>query len=85
MENRIIKFRVWSPMDNRLYVPFELTYDFPSRGGDFSVDSIFMQFTGLLDKNGKEFYTKDIFDISQTVNGQSKFILMECVGGFDVR
>ena len=43
------------------------------------------QFTGRKDKNEVDIYTKDIFDVHQTINGQSKFVIMECIGGFDVR
>lgn len=43
------------------------------------------QFTGLKDSQDAEIYVNDIFDIGQTVNGQSKFVIVDCIGGYDVR
>lgn len=87
---REIKFRAWYSKAS-MFVYFDLNKGF---GSDQSLEvyrdlilngTEFQQHTGLKDKNGKEIYTKDIFDIGQTVNGQSRFVLMECIGGFDVR
>ena len=58
MTNRIIKFRVWNGIEwcgkitiGQIVEPFDY--------GSFD-DLVFQQFTGLLDKNGKEIYEGDI-------------------------
>lgn len=64
--SRVIKFRAWSPISEdewRMGLPFE-PFDpvFLSTGGTFPEGSVFMQFTGLLDKDGKEVYEGDIIE-----------------------
>lgn len=59
---REIKFRAWDKKQNEMLQPFT-TEDFFSESGmmNNSHDNcIFMQFTGLKDKNGKEIYEGDI-------------------------
>jgi uncharacterized phage protein (TIGR01671 family) len=64
--NRQIKFRVWDIKNNRfckVWCPGEvdITCDLSSH---FEGEYIFQQYTGLIDKNGKEIYEGDILQYS---------------------
>lgn len=67
---REIKFRAWCKIDNSMIIPITLQEVIFQRKSNFSLeqlnqDVIFMQFTGLHDKNGKEIYEGDIVEFEQ--------------------
>lgn len=43
------------------------------------------QWTGKVDKNDEKIFENQVFDIGQTVNGQSQFYIKSCIGGWDIR
>ena len=63
---REIKFRAWDNVDY-MSSPFTLQ-DIQERKIQFTSDAVLMQFTGLLDKNGKEIYEGDILKRGHEIN-----------------
>lgn len=56
--NRIIKFRAWD--GKKMWQPFNAQDVFCDDAPGFAPDTLFLQFTGLHDKNDKEIYEGDV-------------------------
>ena len=60
-----IKYRAWDKKRKELYhwdKVRQWTFDQVSQPQEYDEDIIFMQFTGLLDKNGKEIFESDLIE-----------------------
>jgi uncharacterized phage protein (TIGR01671 family) len=60
---RTIKFRAWNKEDVKMYSPCSMVSNFNPENCSYDSETktcIYMQFTGLFDKNGKEIYEGDI-------------------------
>ena len=60
---REIKFRAWSP-EHKIMLPHEFIDEETNLAmlNDEESDVVYMQYTGLCDRNGKEIYEGDMID-----------------------
>jgi uncharacterized phage protein (TIGR01671 family) len=84
---RGIKFRAWESVVEKMTEPFSLT-ELASEMPRNMENYILMQFTGLLDKNGKEIYEGDVIKHSGYYSGDNKhneglFVVEWVLNGFN--
>ena len=84
MNNRIIKFRAWNKDFKTMGRPFTLQDAIGSRevNGVNTCGIDYMQFTGLIDKNGKEIYEGDILQYIDGDNSPELYQVIFSNGNF---
>lgn len=70
---RKISFRAWDRIDKEMFVPESLPNPIKSMGNSL----IYLQFTGVLDRKGKEIYESDIVKVQNEVDSRNAKIIYE--------
>lgn len=79
--NRPIKFRAWDEKNDIMRDWQDISHEWTMWQLNEPIQAVFMQFTGLLDKNGREIYEGDICQI-QTENTPHTAIVEFFEGSF---